>query len=162
MNVLVISCGGTFDKSKFTRGGKFVCGDPAAAGLLADAGVAAGQCRVVALLRKDSLDMDDADRERVLATVTAAPESRLVIIHGTDTLTDTARFLAGKVAGKTVVLVGAMRPAVFTGSDAAFNLGYAVAVAAERAPGVWVAMHGKTWPAGRVRKDTDPYRFVDA
>lgn len=160
--LLIISCGGTFDKAKFTRAGKFVCGDPAASQLLTGAGVDAAACRVESLLRKDSLAMDDADRAAVLAAVTAAPEHHVVIVHGTDTLVETAASLDGAVGDKTVVLVGALRPAIFTDSDAAFNLGYAIAQAQVREAGVWVAMHGRTWRAGEVRKDTDAYRFVDA
>ena len=160
--ILVLSCGGTFDKSKFTRTGKFVCGTPQALELLAQAGVEPQQYTVLSLLRKDSLDMDDADRALVVATVQQATAPRIVIVHGTDTLVTTAQALHETAPTKTIVLVGAMRPAVFSGSDAAFNLGFALGIATTQPAGVWVAMHGRLWPADGVRKDADGLRFVSA
>ena len=159
--VLILSCGGTFDKSKFTRSGKFVCGEPAATQLLNLGGVDSKNYEVRSVLKKDSLDMDDQDRQLVLDTVVKAKQTKIVIVHGTDTLVTTAQLLAKKVKKKTVVVVGAMRPAIFTGSDAAFNLGYALAHAQVAKNGVWVAMHGKIWAANKVTKDTKKYRFVD-
>jgi hypothetical protein len=79
-------------------------------------------------MRKDSLELTDADRAAIVAAATAAPEQRIVITHGTDTMTETAQALA-EVSGKTIVLVGALAPARFAESDAAFNLGMAFAVA---------------------------------
>ena len=159
--LLVISCGGTFDKAKFTRAGKFVCGAPQATAILSQAAVLNEHCEVLSLLRKDSLDMDDADRQLVLNTVLAQKQQHIVVIHGTDTLLTTAQLLDGNCAAKTVVLAGAMRPAVFTASDAAFNLGFALGAACCQPTGVWVAMHGRLWTPGQVAKDTAQMRFID-
>lgn len=158
---LIISCGGTFDKSRFTRSGKFVCGDPMASAMLKAAGIDAKHCEVQSLMKKDSLDMDDADRNLVRRAVIDASQDRIVIVHGTDTLVQTALALENATPDKTVVLVGALSPAIFTGSDASFNLGFALAVACGWPPGVWVAMHGHVWPSSKVQKDTKIQRFVD-
>lgn len=159
--VLLLCCGGTFDKSRFTRSGKFVCGEPAARALLRAAGVE--RVRLLSVLRKDSLDMDDADRELVAEKLLADGGRSAVVIHGTDTMVETAMHLRrrlGEAPRQTVVLTGSMRPAVFAGSDAAFNLGYACACAQLRPPGAWIAMHGRCWPAERVRKDRRRMRFT--
>ena len=159
--VLLLCCGGTFDKSRFTRSGKFVCGEPAARELLRGAGVE--RVRLLSVLRKDSLDMDDADRELVAEKLLADGSRSAVVIHGTDTMVETAMHLRrrlGEAPRQTVVLTGSMRPAVFAGSDAAFNLGYACACAQLRSPGAWIAMHGRCWPAERVRKDRRRMRFT--
>lgn len=159
--VLLLCCGGTFDKSRFTRSGKFVCGEPAARELLRGAGVE--RVRLLSVLRKDSLDMDDADRELVAERLLADGARSAVVIHGTDTMVETAMHLRrrlGAAPRQTVVLTGSMRPAVFAGSDAAFNLGYACACAQLRPPGAWIAMHGRCWPAERVRKDRRRMRFT--
>lgn len=159
--VLLLCCGGTFDKSRFTRSGKFVCGEPAARELLRAAGVE--RVRLLSVLRKDSLDMDDADRELVAEKLLADGGRSAVVIHGTDTMVETAMHLRrrlGEAPRQTVVLTGSMRPAVFAGSDAAFNLGYACACAQLRPPGAWIAMHGRCWPAERVRKDRRRMRFT--
>lgn len=159
--VLLLCCGGTFDKSRFTRSGKFICGEPAARALLRGAGVE--RVRLLSVLRKDSLDMDDADRELVAERLLADGGRSAVVIHGTDTMVETAMHLRrrlGDAPRQTVVLTGSMRPAVFAGSDAAFNLGYACACAQLRPPGAWIAMHGRCWPAERVRKDRRRMRFT--
>ena len=159
--LLLLCCGGTFDKSRFTRSGKFVCGDPAARRLLREAGVA--RVELLAVLKKDSLDMDEADRELVAAKLLASRQRAAVVVHGTDTMVETALHLRrrlGPEPRQTVVLTGAMRPAAFAGSDAAFNLGYACACAQLRPPGAWIAMHGRCWPAERVRKDRGRMRFT--
>ncbi|MBS0284753.1 MAG: asparaginase, partial [Proteobacteria bacterium] len=84
-----------------------------------------------------------------------------VITHGTDTMTETAKALAG-IAGKTIVLVGALAPARFADSDATFNLGMAFATAQIAPAGVWIAMNGTIFPADKVRKDRAANAFVPA
>ena len=61
------------------------------------------------ILRKDSLDLTDADRESIVEAIASAPHTRVVVTHGTDTMTKTARVLR-QIAGKTIVLTGASRP----------------------------------------------------
>ena len=111
-------------------------------------------------MRKDSLDMDDEDRRQVAEAVGAAAGKRIVIVHGTDTMETTARALAVKNFAKTVVLTGSMRPAVFSHTDADFNLGFALGCAAVLGTGVWIAMHGEIFPAAEVTKDASRMRFV--
>ena len=110
----------------------------------------------------DSLEMGDADREKVVAACRAAAEDRIVITHGTDTMTVTAERLAEQDAGKTIVLTGAMVPFTVTGSDALFNLGGALLAVQTLPPGVYIVMHGRTFVAGQVYKDRTAGRFVDS
>lgn len=162
MSLLVVTTGGTIDKLYFDALSEYQIGDSVVERVLRQARVAL-PFRVVELLRKDSLDLTDADRAAIVATVAAAPETRAVITHGTDTMTDTAAALlaAGAgVAGKTIVLVGALAPARFADSDAPFNLGMAVAAAQTAAPGVWIAMNGTVFDGARVRKDRSINSFV--
>jgi L-asparaginase len=162
VSLLVVTTGGTIDKLYFDALSEYQIGDSVVERVLRQARVAL-PFRVVELLRKDSLDLTDADRAAIVATVAAAPEARAVITHGTDTMTDTAAALlaAGAgVAGKTIVLVGALAPARFADSDAPFNLGMAVAAAQTAAPGVWIAMNGTVFDGARVRKDRSVNSFV--
>ncbi len=123
-----------------------------------------GRCRLDApvqtLMLKDSLAMTEADRRRILNACRRAKETRLVVTHGTDTMTDTAAFLAKRLAGKTVVLTGAMRPYRVGSSDGLFNLGSALSFAQVLPPGVFVAMNGLVFPWDRVRKDRRRGIFV--
>ncbi|MGK6324578.1 asparaginase domain-containing protein [Sphingomonas sp. DT-51] len=162
MSLLVVTTGGTIDKLYFDALSEYQIGDSVVERVLRQARVAL-PFRVVELLRKDSLDLTDADRAAIVATVAAAPETRVVITHGTDTMTETAAALLATgagTAGKTIVLVGALAPARFADSDAPFNLGMAVAAAQTAAPGVWIAMNGTVFDGARVRKDCSVNSFV--
>jgi L-asparaginase len=104
-------------------------------------------------MMKDSLEMTGEDRTRILEACIAFPEVRIVITHGTDTMEDTAQFLAGRVGDKTVVLTGAMVPYTFGSSDGLFNLGSALSFAQVLSPGVYLAMNGHCFRAGEFFKD---------
>ena len=119
------------------------------------------------LMQIDSLDMQDADRERVLAACRASAEAAVVIVHGTDTMTDTARVLGPCFDGdggdaKTVVLTGAMVPYAIAESDALFNLGFACACAQTLPAGVWIAMNGRAhrWDAVRKNREAGVFESI--
>ena len=156
--LLVLTCGGTFDKSRFDPDGQFVCGSAAAVRILADVGAEEIVCEEV--MRADSLDMDDDSRRKITEVVATAAAKRIVIVHGTDAMAATARAVAAKNFAKTVVLTGAMRPAAFANTDAGFNLGFALGCAAVLGTGVWVAMHGEIFTAAEAAKDRSRMRFV--
>lgn len=101
----------------------------------------------------DSLDMGDADRQRVLAACQAAGENAIVIVHGTDTMRETAAVLGAADLGKTIVFTGAMIPYAIANSDALFNLGFACGVAQTLPAGVYVAMNGQVFPWDNVTKN---------
>jgi L-asparaginase len=102
---------------------------------------------------QDSLDMVDADRARILAACVAATEQAIVIVHGTDTMPETAAVLGAAALNKTIVLTGAMIPYAIANSDALFNLGLACGVAQTLAPGVYVAMNGQVFTWNNVTKN---------
>lgn len=156
--ILVVTTGGTLDKAYFDALSQYQVGDSVVARLLQVARVTY-RYRVVEVSRKDSLDLTDADRERLREVVANAPEARIVITHGTDTMTQSADVLKS-IAGKTIALTGALSPARFAESDAAFNLGMAFAVAQTASAGVYIAMNGQVFRAGEVRKDREHGRFV--
>lgn len=157
--ILVLTTGGTIDKAYFDALSEYQIVESGIPALLQEARVAL-PFRVVELMRKDSLDLTDADRELVAAAAREAPENRIVVTHGTDTMTDTAKVLAAAVPGKTVVLTGALSPARFAETDAPFNLGMAFAVAQVAAPGVYIAMSGEVFDGLQVRKDRAAGKFV--
>ncbi len=158
MSILILTTGGTIDKLYFDALSEYQIGDSVVERLLRTARVAPA-FRVAELMRKDSLEITDDDRRAIVAAVREAPEERVIVTHGTDTMTDTAQAM-GDVAGKTVVLVGALAPARFAESDATFNLGMAFAAAQVAGPGVWIAMNGTIFDGAKVRKDRSINSFV--
>ena len=156
--ILVLTTGGTIDKNYFDALSEYQIVDSGIPALLAEARVSA-DFRIEEVCRKDSLELTAADRGELARRVAGAPETRIVITHGTDTMTETAKALAC-IAGKTIVLTGALSPARFAQTDAPFNLGMAFAAAQVAPPGVYIAMSGQVVDGLRVRKDRDAGRFV--
>ncbi len=120
---------------------------------------------VTHLMNKDSLEMTDADRERVLGAVReklAQDPAPVVIAHGTDTMVDTGLLLQANLRDLQypIVLTGAMTPLGFEGSDGLQNLTESLFAARVLAPGVYVVMHNQVFPVDQVRKDRELARFV--
>ena len=153
----ILTTGGTIDKIYFDAMSAYQIGDPQIADILSAFNVAI-DFHVQSLMRKDSLELDDADRAIIREAVEKSPQERIVITHGTDTMVETARALTG-IEGKTVVLTGALNPARFMGSDATFNIGCAVAAAQTLPAGIYIAMNGRIWDPLKVRKNRAANRF---
>ncbi len=152
MTLRIIATGGTFDKHYNELNGTLGFADSHLPAAIARARITAPvELELLPLL--DSLDMGDADRERVLAACQAAPERSIVIVHGTDTMKETAAVLGPAVLDKTIVFTGAMIPYEIDNSDALFNLGFACGVAQALPPGVYVAMNGRIFAWDNVQKN---------
>ena len=158
MPIRILVTGGTFDKEYDERSGSLFFKDTHIAEMLR-----LGRSRVEVTIRTvmmiDSLQMTEADRAVIVQNCRHAEEDRIVITHGTDTMTDTAAALARAITGKTVVLTGAMIPYAFGSSDGLFNLGSALSFVQILPPGVYVAMNGKCFPWDRVRKNRELGEF---
>lgn len=152
MGIRLFITGGTFDKTYDEISGRLLFKDTHVQEMLQ-----LGRCRVPVevrtLMMVDSLEMTDADRQLVLQNCRAAAEERIVVTHGTDTMTDTARVLGEASLPKTIVLTGAMVPYAFGSSDGLFNLGSALSFVQALPQGVYVAMNGRFFPWNDVRKD---------
>ena len=155
--IQLVATGGTIDKIYNPLTGTLDIGAPVMGEILARAGIAA---EVSAILAKDSLDIDDAERAAIAAFVAASPAGRLLITHGTDTMGASAACIAAAAPDKTVVLTGAMVPYRVDASDAAFNVGIAYAAAQLLPPGVYIAMHGRVLPHAQYVKDRAAGRFI--
>jgi L-asparaginase len=156
--ILILTTGGTIDKQYFDTLSKYEIADTIVRKLLCIAQVT-HQYTVEEMLRKDSLDMTQDDRNCLVEHVRRADASRIVITHGTDTMSLTASALS-VIPDKTIVLTGALAPARFSESDAAFNLGMAFATAQIAPPGIYIAINGTVFPGSAVTKDRELGRFV--
>ncbi|MEI7926968.1 MAG: asparaginase domain-containing protein [Verrucomicrobiales bacterium] len=157
MSLLVLTTGGTIDKLYFDASSEYEIGDPMLPMVFRESAVTL-PWRLISLLRKDSLELTDADRQTIRETCEREPESQILITHGTDTMTLTAESLVG-IPGKTIVLTGALAPARFRTTDATFNLGLALGAVQSLPPGVYLAMNGTIFHAGKVRKNKEDGRF---
>jgi L-asparaginase len=160
-SIRIFVTGGTFDKNYNELTGELFFKDSHLPEMLK-----LGRCNldleIRTLMMIDSLQMSDDDRQIVLQHCRKAPESRIVITHGTDTMVETAGVLARGVADKTIVLTGAMIPYKFGSSDGLFNLGSALAFAQTLPTGVYVAMNGRYFAWNQVRKNRQTGMFEEA
>ena len=152
MRIKIIITGGTFDKEYNELTGQLFFKDTHLPEMLR-----LGRCitdvHVETLLMMDSLEMTIKHREMIASFCKKAKEKNIVITHGTDTMEKTARYLSKQITNKTIVITGAMVPYKFGSSDGLFNLGSALAFVQTLPPGVYVAMNGKYFHAGKVRKN---------
>ena len=147
MKITFVQTGGTVDKD-YQRGVthhgyNFEIGDAAVHRILVKV-KPSFEWEVLPLLRKDSLDITDEDREGLVREIRAINADRIVVTHGTDTIHLTAAAL--RWLSKTIVLTGATLPERFSDSDAMFNLGMAVAAVQTLGAGVYIALHGEVVP----------------
>ena len=155
----IFTTGGTIDKVYFDALSEFQVGESPLDAILREANVSLDY-ELTSLMKKDSLELTDADRTIIREAVETTPASRILITHGTDTMAKTGQALMG-ISGKTVVLTGAMQPARLRSTDAIFNVGFAVCAALLQAPGAYIAMNGQVFSADQVRKNRAAGRFVD-
>lgn len=154
MSIQIFITGGTFDKEYNELNGKLFFQDSHLPRMLRR-GRSLADTNVRTIMMTDSLEMSEHDREIILANCRRCDTDRILITHGTDTMVDTAKYLAEHMQDKTVVLTGAMVPYVFGSSDGLFNLGAALAFAQTLPHGVYVAMNGRFFPHNNVRKNRE-------
>jgi L-asparaginase len=159
MELMVLAIGGTIDKVYFDALSDYQIGPPAATEILQRVKVNF-DFNVRQMISKDSLEMTDADRQEILMAVQAHNGKHVIITHGTDTMVDTGQLLK-QATGKTIVIMGAMQPAIIKLTDADFNLGVAVAAVQTLSEGVYLCMNGRIYNVDRVVKNRAEEQFQD-
>jgi L-asparaginase len=157
MDIQFITTGGTIDKVYFDAKSDYQIGESTLYELLREANLTL-DFEINPVLRKDSLEMTAEDRALIRRAVESSISERIVITHGTDTMVDTGRALAG-IPGKTIVLTGAMQPARFRSTDALFNVASAITAAQILPAGVYLAMNGRIFDPLTTRKNVAQNRF---
>lgn len=152
MPICIIATGGTFDKHYNEISGTLTFGDSHLEEVITRARFT-DSVRLEQLPLLDSLDMQNSDRQRIVDVCRQTVESYIVIIHGTDTMQETAQELGKAQLNHTIVLTGAMIPYAIAGSDAQFNFGFACGIAKTLPPGVYVAMNGQIFAWNNVHKN---------
>ena len=159
MKIKIYTVGGTIDKVYFDRKNTYEVGEPKIGEILKEANVNL-EYEISSILHKDSLEMTDEDRQLIFDEIVTDEHRHIVLTHGTDTMIQTAKKLK-TIPDKVIVLTGAMEPARFKYSDAAFNIGCAVAAVQVLTPGVYIAMNGRIFDPDRVKKNLEQNWFEE-
>lgn len=163
MAIRILVTGGTFDKEYDMINGKLDFEETHVPEMLKlGRNMVTTEVRTVMMV--DSLEMTDTDREVILHNCRTAPEDQILITHGTDTMSETAAYIAKANLSKTVVITGAMIPYKFGSSDGFFNLGSAMAFLQTLPHGVYVVMNGRyyNWDNVRKNKKTGYFEEINA
>lgn len=160
MAIRIFITGGTFDKEYNELTGELYFKDTHLSDLL-EMGRSKAPVEIRTLMMVDSLEMTDEDRDIIVHQCNNCDEKQIVITHGTDTMSETAKVLAKKIKDKTVILTGAMIPIKFGSSDGLFNLGSALAFAQTLPAGIYVAMNGRYFNWDNVRKNKQTGMFEE-
>jgi len=160
MAIRIFITGGTFDKEYNELNGALFFKDSHLPEML-KLGRSKVNVEIRTLMMIDSLVMTDEDRELIARHCETSEENKIVITHGTDTMTDTAETIAQKIKDKTIVLTGAMIPYKFGSSDGLFNLGSALAFVQTLPNGVYIAMNGRCFNWNNARKNKQTGMFEE-
>ena len=155
--IKIFCTGGTIDKVYYDALSEYQIGDPVVNSILNE-GLAKFPFDVESIIKKDSLEITNEDRELIFSHVNKETCSHILITHGTDTMINTAQRLQS-IQDKTIVLTGAMQPARFRNTDAVFNIGYAIAAAQHLHAGVYLAMNGQIFSPDAVEKNREAAQF---
>jgi L-asparaginase len=160
MQIKIFAVGGTIDKIYFDKKSKYQVGEPAVDQVLKEANINFAY-QIESILRKDSLDMTDGDRQLIFDKIGADDHKHVIVTHGTDTIIETAKKIM-TIRDKVIVLTGAIEPARSKSSDAPFNIGSAVAAVQLLPAGVYIVMNGRVFDPNTVQKNVELNRFEEA
>ncbi len=153
MTIQIITTGGTIDKIYFDKKNKFQIGSPQISEVLKEVN-ATFEYEIHTLMKKDSLDLTEKDRNLIYKTIESSPHQQFIVTHGTDTMNKTAKMLK-KIQNKTIILTGAMQPARFHTTDAIFNIGCAVTAVQILPPGIYIVMNGRIFDPEETKKNRE-------
>ncbi len=155
--IRIITTGGTFDKHYDAVKGELTFRESHLPRILNQSRVTL-PIHLDALFAVDSLVMTEEQRQRIAENAIASVEDLVVIIHGTDTMVQTAKLLEASIPEgdrHVFVFTGAMIPYALEESDAVFNLGCAMTAVQLLSPGVYITMGGRVYAADGVRKNRE-------
>jgi L-asparaginase len=160
MKIVFYTAGGTIDKIYFDAKSRYEIGEPMLDEILREGNVTF-DFETKTIMQKDSLDLTDADREKIYRAIEKENNRLIILTHGTDTMANTARHLL-PIKDKVVVLTGSMAPARFRSSDAQFNIAFAIAAVQTLENGIYLAMNGRIFHPERVVKNVDKGVFEES
>ena len=113
------------------------------------------------IVSKDSLDFTQEDREIILENIKNSTSDKIIIIHGTDTVDLTAKFIEDKIQGKKIVFTGAMVPMSIDEVEATMNFSQAIGfLNAPIENGIYLSMHESVIEHSKLKKDKSVGQFL--
>ncbi len=164
VDVIIITTGGTIEKTYDEFDGSLENrGTSMKNRILSKLRLPYTNIHVHPLLSKDSLYMDDQDRDLIYKTIEleAQKSAPIVILHGTDTMALSAEYCFDRIKTLTVpvVFTGAMIPMGFEDTDATQNVTEALLAAKLLPKGIYISFHNQIFEVPFVRKNKEKRTF---
>jgi len=156
-NIRLFSTGGTIAKRYDEISGVLVFDTKHVEKMLAQ-GRSTLPVEITQLMLKDSLELDNGDRDIIFDACQKSSEPHILITHGTDTMVKTAKKLS-TISDKTIVLTGSMIPYAFKNSDAIFNLAFSISSVQTLPYGIYICMNGQIFTWNNVLKNKEKGLF---
>ena len=150
--IQIFITGGTFDKSYNYKNGNLFFKKTHIPEMLKRS-KSQLKVEIKTLMMIDSLEITKPDIKKIIFNCKNSTSNKIIITHGTDTMVNTAKFIAKEKIDKTIILTGAMIPYKFGSSDGLFNLGCALAFSQTLPHGVYIAMNGRYFDWNKVEKN---------
>ncbi len=163
--ILVISCGGTLEKT-YDEGDGVLSNRESVIKerLFKRLRLPHTRIELNLIMAMDSLDMTDEHRQILVDAIDQDQgQSPIVVIHGTDTMDQSASYVMKKIKRPKIPIVftGSMKPLEMADTDAIQNAIEAIMVASLKEPGVYISFHGKVFQGDKAKKDFKLKTFVD-
>ena len=158
--IKIFVTGGTFDKDYDEKKGKLFFKETHMSEIL-ELGRSKVEVDIETLMMIDSLDMTDKERNKIVQNCINTEQRQIIITHGTDTMTKTAKEIGEEKLPKTIVITGAMIPYKFGTSDGLFNIASALAYVQTLPNGVYIAMNGRVFEYNKVKKNIETGIFEE-
>ncbi len=152
--ILILNTGGTFSKTYDEINGNLVVPihNKAIEEILGKSKIS--NCIVSGLIYKDSLNITQRDRILLKNQIKKSNHKKIIIIHGTDTMDKTAKYLAKHIKNKTIILTGAMVPFSLDEIEATSNLMLAFGyISSKNKKNIYIAMHGNIKKYNKILKN---------
>ena len=151
--MLIINTGGTFNKVYEPTIGELIVPQNSVAVETILKQLPNISANIEGIIFKDSLDMSDSDREELYRVVRDSKDKDIVIVHGTDTMDISAKYIAQRINNKRVIFTGAMVPFSILPIEATANLSMAISFLRYLDYGVYISMQGLVLPFDKIIKD---------
>jgi len=157
-NILIISTGGTFNKVYNKINGKLEIDKEQKA---LNTIIKNWNCNLkyLNIINKDSLDFTNKDRKKLLKTIQQSKYKKIIIIHGTDTINLSAKYIAKAKLKKVIIFTGSMKPFSIEPIEATANLASALGYAKLAKKGTFISINGILNKYNKVKKNRKIGKF---
>ncbi len=154
INILIINTGGTFSKIYNPLNGNLDISNKNSAIKKIIASSKINDVKVSGIIYKDSLDITNKDRDKLVQFINDSKYNKILIVHGTDTMSNTAFYLANKIKNKQIILTGSMIPFSINPIEATSNLilGYGFLKNCKK-DNIYISMHGFVKKYNKIKKN---------